>query len=326
VVAKAAADKDRGFVLLERSIQDSRAWTCSKCYKLLTWLIMNAAHTGHWFPPPVRNAKPVWLKRGQCWYGRNSVAEQLKDVSPQELETRMAWLAAWGTITTNSRSNSQGSIVTIVEYELYQHKARRSQQQKQQQPTSNAQARKNGNNGNNGKTCGHAPAPRKSNPVWDAVCAEWGLSPDTKNDASRIGWLARDFGQKIQKGWLDHPKTRVLSEATIIGAKRAGIKKLSWWKPGSDTPESVLKHWDEIDGQPSRAPDPGQPGHQTQLRYEREVLASLEAGRGKLQPAERAAMIDRKKAEIAKLETQTARPGGPTEKGESLPEPTGAGE
>ena len=77
--------------------------------------------------------------------------------------------------------------------------------------------------------------PRKSNPVWDAVCAEWGLSPDTKNDRTRIGEFTAGFTAKL-KG----------ADPSEIHRRRMAVR--AQWKDGTDTPGSVLKHWDEFGG------------------------------------------------------------------------------
>jgi uncharacterized protein YdaU (DUF1376 family) len=80
--------------------------------------------------------------------------------------------------------------------------------------------------------------PRKPNPAWDAVCEVWGLKPDTKADATRIGKLARDYSAK--GATVEEIKTR------LDRCKRA------WPNVTVVTPEALLKHWETFANEPTK--------------------------------------------------------------------------
>jgi hypothetical protein len=83
--------------------------------------------------------------------------------------------------------------------------------------------------------------PRKPNPTWDAICEVWGMKPDTKADATRIGKLARDY---LAKGaTLEEIRTR------LDRCKRA------WPNVAVVTPEALLKHWETFANEPERKHD-----------------------------------------------------------------------
>jgi len=73
--------------------------------------------------------------------------------------------------------------------------------------------------------------PRKRNPIWDGICEAFGLNPVTRRECMRIGAIVRDLQLKeidpadIPRRYLAHEKA---------------------WPSIRVTPESLLKHWDEL--------------------------------------------------------------------------------
>ena len=82
------------------------------------------------------------------------------------------------------------------------------------------------------------PKPRARDPIWDAVCAEWGLSPERPSEKTRVGRLVRDL--KIKGAAPDD-----------IAAVRE--RYVAEWPEAADTPEAILKHWDRFSHVPSVA-------------------------------------------------------------------------
>ena len=92
--------------------------------------------------------------------------------------------------------------------------------------------------------------------LWDAVVAEWSLPTGTKTQLGRIG--------------------RLVTELRGAGAKPDDIpirrnRILDTWGTGTDTPESVVKHWGELGGTGLFKTEPGQPTPEEQRRFKAEV-------------------------------------------------------
>ena len=77
------------------------------------------------------------------------------------------------------------------------------------------------------------PKPRQPDPIWDAVCAEFGLNPVTKSERSRVGGIVRDLKLKG-------------AAAADIGERLARYRAA--WPKAAATPEALLKHWDTFGG------------------------------------------------------------------------------
>lgn len=116
-----------------------------------------------------------------------------------------------------------------------------------------------------------ADKPKRTDPIWDSVCAAFGLTPVTKSEKSRVGGIVRDL--KLKGASPDDIAIR-------LGRYRAE------WPKAAATPEALLKHWDTFAGPPPRpkAP-PGKPS----ARAENEGLALLARLQQTREPGERAA-------------------------------------
>src|SRR5262249_33614989 len=75
------------------------------------------------------------------------------------------------------------------------------------------------------------PLPRPPNPIWDAVCATFGMNPQTESERSRVGRVVRDLNIK---GATPEEITR-----------RFGCY-VAKWPNAARTPEALLKHWDQF--------------------------------------------------------------------------------
>lgn len=71
----------------------------------------------------------------------------------------------------------------------------------------------------------------KPNPLWDAICAAFGLSPVTRAECKRVGGIVRDLE---------------LKQATPADIAIRLARYRAEWPTVADTPEALLKHWDRF--------------------------------------------------------------------------------
>jgi len=224
-VANESADL-LGWVKAHRRMLNSWVFGKSKRLYLWMWCLLRAAYSPHWWRGEVQ------LEPGQFVFGRQRAADVL-DLSVSEVRLLMSQFEKRNMIVR--KRTSQYSIITIVNWETYQSNENENHQQTTSGPPAGHQRATTYKKDKKDKknTCGDKP--REPNPVWDAVCAEWGLSPDTKNDRTRIGEFTAGFTAKL-KG----------ADPSEIHRRRMAVR--AQWKDGTDTPGSVLKHWDEFGG------------------------------------------------------------------------------
>lgn len=72
---------------------------------------------------------------------------------------------------------------------------------------------------------------RKRDDIWDAICAEFHLKPQTHSEQSRVGKVVRDAKIKGATPAMIHAK---------IESYRATMPGITC------TPEAILKHWDSL--------------------------------------------------------------------------------
>ena len=78
----------------------------------------------------------------------------------------------------------------------------------------------------------------KPDRAWDCICTTFGMNPQTPSERSRVGKLARDLRTK---------------GATPRGLwARLAAHRRKWPQVDPVTPESVLKHWDQLSGPPPK--------------------------------------------------------------------------
>lgn len=87
--------------------------------------------------------------------------------------------------------------------------------------------------------------PREPDPIWDTLCETFGLKPVTKPECSRVGRLVRDLKAKS-------------AAAVDIGIRAARWRRIHP-EDKFNTPEALVKHWDELAKEPSNATN-GQSG------------------------------------------------------------------
>jgi hypothetical protein len=119
-----------GWIKLHRKLLSWEWWDDSKTVHLFIHLLLKANHKANKW-------RGIELSRGQLVVGLNSLSEQT-GISVQSLRTCLKRLEDSGSI--NRQSNNQRSIITISEYEQYQHDDSETNKQNNKQSTSNQQA------------------------------------------------------------------------------------------------------------------------------------------------------------------------------------------
>jgi len=109
---------DEGWIKLHRKSIHSQVFQNEGLWKIWTWCLLRANHEDTWIS--IRTGKgttEVFIKRGQFVFGRKSAAKILK-MDESTVYKRMRKLENMG--NCNTQSNTHYSIVTVLNYELYQ--------------------------------------------------------------------------------------------------------------------------------------------------------------------------------------------------------------
>lgn len=129
----------KGFVMLHRKLLINPIFENEKLLKVFIWCLLKASHKEHDQLVGLQNVK---LKKGQFIYGRNKASEELK-IKPSTLNDYMQALKTREII--GIKPNNKYSVVTIVNWELYQSENTKTNNK----PTTKQQQTDTNNNGNN---------------------------------------------------------------------------------------------------------------------------------------------------------------------------------
>ena len=109
---------DEGWVKLHRRIGRSAVFQNEGLLKVWIWCLIRANHKEEWVPISTgRGTTQVPVHRGQFIFGRKSAAKALK-MDESTVYKRMQKLESMENL--NIQSNTHYSLVTILNYELYQ--------------------------------------------------------------------------------------------------------------------------------------------------------------------------------------------------------------
>lgn len=130
-----------GWVKLHRKALDSDVFAVPELWHLFSWCLLSANHATRHIPIKIGRGRSVrTVGPGQFIYGRNSRARELR-LPESTLYDRMKRLETMGSIAI--QADRHCSIVTIVNWELYQRKAGGGRHPNDTQPT--PKQRPNGN-------------------------------------------------------------------------------------------------------------------------------------------------------------------------------------
>ena len=139
---------DRGWVCLHRKSLESEFFQDANLWKVWSWCLMKASHKSRWTTMKVgKNEETVHLLPGQFIFGRHKAAEEL-NMTDSGVWSRIQRIIRTGAL--NIASNRHYSIVTVENWEIYQHPEPDVKQDKEQpQVTADEQPLDTDNNVNN---------------------------------------------------------------------------------------------------------------------------------------------------------------------------------
>lgn len=112
----------KGFISLHRKLKNNPVWNDPNYLKLWIYCLFEASHKDR---EQLIGNEVVKLKRGQFITGRNALAEEMnRGVKPKQKLNERTWfrylknLEKWGMLSI--KSTNKYSIVTIVNYSIYQ--------------------------------------------------------------------------------------------------------------------------------------------------------------------------------------------------------------
>jgi len=116
--AEISPNNGMGYVFLHRKSLDSRVWQDPHLWYIWCWCLMRASWKERWISVTVGTHKTqLKLLPGQFLFGRLSAAQDL-GMKPSSVRNRMAKLKNLGNL--DIKEDSHGSIVTIVNWQVYQ--------------------------------------------------------------------------------------------------------------------------------------------------------------------------------------------------------------
>lgn len=134
-----------GYVKLFRKLLKSTMFDNPNLLKVWIWCLLKATHRDH---AQVIGLQKVELRPGQFIYGRNRAAEELK-LKPSTTHRYMLWLKEVGNV--DIKSNNKFSVVTVVNWELYQIEENKMDSNMDSKWTTNGQQMDTNKNGKNDK-------------------------------------------------------------------------------------------------------------------------------------------------------------------------------
>jgi hypothetical protein len=136
-----------GYVSLWRKSINSRVFKNEGLWKVWTWCLMKANHEEKWISLKTgKGVIEVFVKPGQFVFGRYSASAELA-MNPNTTWKRMQKLKNLQNI--NIESNSQYSIITIVNWDTYQVEPKKSNSKSNRQVTGKCLSSNTNNNDNN---------------------------------------------------------------------------------------------------------------------------------------------------------------------------------
>ncbi len=206
-----------GWVKQHRKVMDSAVWPNDALYKTFMWCVMKASHK----PTSVGfdtggSTDIVKLDRGQFVFGRKTAAKELKH-KPSSVWKRIKKLELIGKIAL--KSNNRYSIITVINYSLYQSVETSGELASDKRVTTEGQASdtnknvriKEGKNktpsaGNpQGHTC-HKPSQPKPSTTADQIYDAYPRKVGRKAAIVKINVAIKDVAKRADiddpSGWL----------------------------------------------------------------------------------------------------------------------------
>jgi hypothetical protein len=122
-----------GYIKLYRKLLDNPIFQNEKILKVFIWCLLKASYTEH---EQLVGLQKVILHPGQFVYGRLKASEELK-IKPSTCNDIITWLKREQII--DIKTNNKFSLITIVNWDLYQVDEEESDSKTDNKPTTNRQ-------------------------------------------------------------------------------------------------------------------------------------------------------------------------------------------
>lgn len=128
---------NRGYIKLWRKTVDSRIFQNEGLLKVWIWCLLKANHESAWVSIKTGKGQiEIFIKPGQFVFGRESAAKELR-MKPSTVWLRIRKLKDLG--NCDIQSNTQYSIITIINWEFYQSQNKKDNSQHDRQMTGKEQ-------------------------------------------------------------------------------------------------------------------------------------------------------------------------------------------
>lgn len=107
----------RGYIKLWRKLEDSAVFRDAHAYHLFSWLLIQAQYHSDKYSTSFKDGN-LYLKKGECIFGRNIVADALQ-TPPSTIRNALDRLEEKYRIITTKKDNKR-TIVTILNWDTYQ--------------------------------------------------------------------------------------------------------------------------------------------------------------------------------------------------------------
>jgi len=108
-----------GWIKLHRKIMDGEIWVNEILFQIFIYCCMRANHTKQWVTITVGKGKrQIMCPRGTFLFGRKAASEKMPHIPPSTIWYNMKRLEKMGMV--NIKVDSQYSLVTVINYDVYQ--------------------------------------------------------------------------------------------------------------------------------------------------------------------------------------------------------------
>jgi len=185
-----------GWVKLHRKLLESPVFQNEKLLKVFVWCLLKASHTEH---AELVGLQKVSLHPGQFVYGRHKAAEELK-IKESTLYKYMMWLKNEEIL--NIQSNNKFSVVTVVNWDIYQIDEPKSSSKNSSKVTAKEQQSNTNKNDKN----------EKNNNTVLSFSEFWDLYDKKRGDKTKLEKKYDKISEEDRKKIIAHVKEYKLAQ------------------------------------------------------------------------------------------------------------------
>lgn len=185
-----------GWVKLHRKLLESPVFQNEKLLKVFVWCLLKASHTEH---TELIGLQKVSLHPGQFVYGRHKAAEELK-IKESTLYKYIIWLKNEEIL--NIQSNNKFSVITVVNWDIYQIDEPKSNSKNSSKVTTKEQQRNTNKNDKN----------EKNNNTVLSFSEFWDLYDKKRGDKAKLEKKYDKISEEDRKKIIAHVKAYKLAQ------------------------------------------------------------------------------------------------------------------